>query len=88
MRNVEDMHWFLWEAIVMQAQDMYSKGLLAESLMADVNFITTAVKTRGVFSDRMKIMACGIEALMLKKESEWQCMIEAEQEEMYAAQVR
>lgn len=78
MRNVEDMHWFLWEAIVMQAQDMYSKGLLAESLMCDINFVTTFVEREGKFSEGMRHMACQIEIAVLDKESEWMALVDAE----------
>ena len=88
MRDIKDMHWFLWEAIVMQVRDMYAKGLLTASLISDVNFISTSVRNSGVFSDRLKIMACGIEVTMLERQEEWRVMIDAEMEEMYAAEMR
>lgn len=87
MTDIKDMHWFLWEAIVMQANDMYSKGLLSSALMCDINFVTTFVQREGKFTDGMKYMACQIERSVLAKESEWMALVDKEEEEgaVYAA---
>lgn len=76
MRDVKEMHWFLWEAIVMQARDMHDKGLLTSALMCDINFVSTTVRRTGVFGVGMKNLACQIEAEMDKKESEWRATLE------------
>lgn len=85
MRDIKDMHWFLWEAIVMQANDMHSKGLLSSALMCDINFVTTLVQRQGEFSEGMKHMACQIELSVLAKESEWMALVDKEMEVAYAA---
>lgn len=81
MRKVEDMHWHLWEAIVMQAQDMYHKGLVSKQIDSEVTAICREVRSTGKFCEQLRIRAILIEGLLEANSEEWQEQVAKEYEE-------
>lgn len=82
MRNHQDMHDFLWEAIETQASDMVSRGLMPKEFGEDVDFITKArIRNKG-WNTILRMMACRVEAQMLPKEAEWSRIVNEEHEEL------
>lgn len=58
MRKTEDMHYYLWEALCMEA---YNLEELPARVNMDINFVNTAMRRTGVFSKPLRTMACWIE---------------------------
>ena len=81
-RGHESMYWFLWEAIVMQADDMFSKGIIGKELSEEVGLITRRTQELGVFSTKLRIMACEVEAKLIPFEAEWRVAVNKEEEEL------
>lgn len=71
MRDHEGMNDHLWEALVMQADDMVDRGIMSKEFGEDVDFITKSRVRNGMWNTKLRMMACRIEALMLPKEAAW-----------------
>ncbi|QQG33478.1 hypothetical protein [Pectobacterium phage PcCB7V] len=80
--HVEDMHWHLWEAIVLQARDMYSKGLVSKGLDIEVTAITRETVATGEFSEDLRTRACLVAQALEPNAEEWQKAVAIEYEEM------
>lgn len=80
--KIEDMHWHLWEAIVIQARDMYSKGLVSKELDDEVTAITHATQTSGRFSDDLRSRACLVDEALKPNAEEWHRLLAIEYAEM------
>lgn len=78
MRKIEDMHWYLWEAISLQARDMLRLGLVGKGLVQEVNEISTLTRISGKFSDELRLRACQVEAEMELTEDTWQELVAKE----------
>lgn len=76
MRHPSSMHWHLWEAIRMEVDDMYSKGLVGEELMDKARFISHHTPELGIFSTKLRMMACEVEEALKPIEDAWQNTIE------------
>lgn len=80
--HVDDMHWHLWEAIMLQARDMYSKGLVSKGLNIEVTAITRETVATGKFSEDLRTRACLVAQALEPNEEEWQKAVTIEYEEM------
>ncbi|AEZ66281.1 hypothetical protein CB7_160 [Pectobacterium phage vB_PatM_CB7] len=80
--HVDDMHWHLWEAIVLQARDMYSKGLVSKGLDIEVTAITRETVATGEFSEDLRTRACLVAQALEPNAEEWQKAVAIEYEEM------
>lgn len=85
MRDYKDMHWYLWEAISLQARDMVTKGILNNEQLERVNFIDENTQRLGVFTTKLRRLACEIEEEIIPFEEQWQEAIEREWEEFESA---
>lgn len=82
MIHVDDMHWHLWEAIVLQAQDMYYKGFVSKELNAEVTAISCETVATGKFSEDLRTRACLVAEALEPNEEEWHKAVAIEYEEM------
>lgn len=80
--QVEDMHWHLWEAIAVQANDMYYKGFVSKGLDIEVSAITQETQTSGRFSADLRQRACLVAEALTPHVKEWQKAVAIEYEEM------
>lgn len=80
--HVEDMHWHLWEAIVIQAHDMYHKGLISRDLETEVDAITKETQDSGKFTEILRTRACLVAGALEPNAKEWQRLVAIEYEEM------
>lgn len=80
--HVEDMHWHLWEAVVLQAHSMYHKGLVSQGLEIEVNAITKETQTSGRFSEDLRARACLVADALVPNTKEWQRLVAIEYAEM------
>lgn len=81
MRDFEEMHYYLWEAIRDEAVDMARRGILSCKVAEDFDFIDKSIKRQGCFSEKLRKMACRLEVKVLSNEAVWQRMIEDEMRE-------
>lgn len=82
MHDVEDMHWYLWEAISLQAHDMYQKRLVSQGLEIEVNSITKETQASGRFSEDLRTRACRVADALVPNTKEWRRLVAIEYEEM------
>lgn len=80
--QVEDMHWHLWEAIAVEAHDMYRKGFVSKGLDIEVSAITQETQNSGRFSDDLRQRACLVVDAINPHVKEWQKAVAIEYEEM------
>lgn len=83
MRNYESMHWHLWEAIRMEADDMYRRGIISKKLRDDAAEVSQMTVHYGVFGTKLRMRACEVEAKLIPFEEEWRKAINQDQEEMH-----
>ena len=62
IRPTEQMHWYLWEAIVQQANAMVAIELLPEALKTEIRYISKQTRFTGKFSEDLRERACKVEA--------------------------
>lgn len=82
MMHIDDMHWHLWEAIAVEAHDMYSKGFVSKDLNSEVLAITQETQNSGGFSDALRQRACLVAWAIEPHVKEWQKAVTIEYEEM------
>lgn len=82
MIHVDDMHWHLWEAIVLQARDMYYKGFVSKELNAEVTAISCETVATGKFSEDLRTRACLVAQALEPNAEEWQKAVAIEYEGM------
>lgn len=80
--QVEDMHWHLWEAIAVEAHDMYRKGFVSKGLDIEVSAITQETQNSGRFSADLRQRACLVVEAINPHVKEWQKAVAIEYEEM------
>lgn len=80
--QVEDMHWHLWEAIAVEAHDMYHKGFVSKGLDIEVSAITQETQNSGRFSDALRQRACLVVEAINPHVKEWQKAVAIEYEGM------
>lgn len=80
--HVDDMHWHLWEAIVLQARDMYYKGFVSKELNAEVTAISCETVASGKFSEDLRTRACLVAEALEPNAEEWRKAVAIEYEEM------
>lgn len=80
--HVDDMHWHLWEAIVLQARDMYYKGFVSKELNAEVTAISCETVATGKFSEDLRTRACLVAEALESNEEEWHKAVAIEYEVM------
>jgi len=61
MRDPEDMHYPMWEAIRMEANHLVVFEGMPARVKMDISFVDTAIRRTGVFSKPLRTMACWIE---------------------------
>lgn len=81
VRNADSMNWYLWEAIVQEARDMHSKGLICDGLMAEFTEVLRSTYDRGIFSLKLRRTACMLEQKLKPYEAQWEDLVRKEQEE-------
>lgn len=80
--HVDDMHWHLWEAIVIEARDMYRKGFVSKKLDSEVTAITRETQKSGRFSEDLRQRACLVAETLEPHTEEWRKVVAIEYEEM------
>lgn len=80
--HVDDMHWHLWEAITVEAHDMYSKGFISKELNEEVYAISRETQQSKKFSEYLRHRACLVEEALNLHVEEWQKAVAIEYEEM------
>lgn len=80
--QVEDMHWHLWEAIAVEAHDMYRKGFVGKDLDIEMSAITQETQNSGRFSEALRQRACLVVDAISPHVKEWQKAVAIEYEEM------
>ncbi|AFH21077.1 hypothetical protein CL97_gp193 [Cronobacter phage CR9] len=80
--HVDDMHWHLWEAIAVEAHDMYRKGFVSKGLDIEVSAITQETQSSGRFSEALRQRACLVVEAINPHVKEWLKAVAIEYEEM------
>lgn len=80
--HVDDMHWHLWEAIAVEAHDMYRKGFVSKGLDIEVSAITQETQNSGRFCEALRQRACLVVEAIDPHVKEWQKAVAIEYEEM------
>lgn len=80
--HVDDMHWHLWEAIAVEAHDMYRKGFVSKGLDIEVSAITQETQNSGRFPEALRQRACLVVEAINPHVKEWQKAVAIEYEEM------
>ena len=60
-RDPNEMHWHLWEAVRLEASEMFRLGLISNILYNKVRYIDQEVKQEGAFTTKLRTLACELE---------------------------
>lgn len=85
MKKDQEMHWFLWEALSLEIQDMANKGIIPGAILAEASEINQITRETGVFSDELRERAIGLAGDIEPFYRQWMEAVDKEQQEMWDA---
>lgn len=81
IRPVSQMHWYLWEAIVMESSVLKRANELPKSIEDDIHYINTLARSSSRFGDELKERACKVEFELSKLRKQLNAALEKEENE-------